>query len=143
MTPKTEDPKFRKSTFRQQFEINAKLDEVLIKVGDGLYTYKDDWTDDKVAKAVSPDLKGTHVQTVRAEMFPGKVVRGAGAEAAHGLVGRVEVLEAQVEALRLEVEAMRKCRQADAGAAIGMTDKIASRGDDLLAHIPHNETEAA
>lgn len=138
-----EDRKFRRATNVEKFAIKAKLDEILNQVGDGLYSYADDWTDDKVAKAIANDLNATHVQGVRRDFFPGKLVRGAAAGASPDLVARVETLEAQVEAMRLEIDALKRVRPG-VEVGIGMTDKSAIvPAGDLLSNVSEDRAGRA
>lgn len=53
----------------QIIAINEKLKEVLQSIGEGMWQYKDQWSDEAVAKFISPDLNHTHIGRIRLECF--------------------------------------------------------------------------
>lgn len=59
----------RKTSLKEQFVIHALLTEHLAITADGLYTYRHDMDDEKIAKLAAPDLKANHVERIRRELF--------------------------------------------------------------------------
>ncbi len=58
----------RRTTTLETVAIADMLKQHLEKTGPNLCKYKDDWTDDKIAKAVHPDLGTVNVAYIRKEM---------------------------------------------------------------------------
>ncbi len=60
---------------RDLLTLYLQRSELTTPEGVHVWRYEEDWSDDKIAKAVAPDLNRTHVHSIRTELFG--PIRGA------------------------------------------------------------------
>lgn len=96
----------RKITAHETIRAHEMLKAHLIVMPDGTVAYRDDWSDEKIAQAISPSLPRTSISRLRRELF-GDLRRTADLR---DPVTREEFdqMAAQVEELKAEVDRLRR-----------------------------------
>lgn len=96
----------RKITAHETIRAHEMLKTYLITMSDGTVAYRDDWSDEKIAQAISPSLPRTSISRLRRELF-GDLRR---ATDLRDPVTRDEFdrMAAQVEELKAEVDRLHR-----------------------------------
>lgn len=69
MTKTTERASPNRLAFPQQLQLHKTLEALLVTIGEGVVAYRDEWTDESVARSMPFDCTGANVQGLRTQMF--------------------------------------------------------------------------